>query len=130
MPKRSWTALVNKIGNGECRDGIVASKLPGKGIHRSDSGQHLPTLYQLFIEWCKKNLSGDWGAESQVIKGRRAFRILLKSPEDAALLDKRFGAIAHNRASPPCAIQKTLKFQDSDYGKLAKELGYKVSLKT
>ena len=121
MTYMSWNSFVIKH---QARVGFlsaVSASLP-KGPHFDKNNKKLPTPYGLFKEWATKSLNADW-ASTKVPGG---FIICVSSKDDAICITKNFGLTGEKRSTPACDRTEVLKYSDSNYTGLAKQLGYNI----
>jgi hypothetical protein len=122
MPKKPWNEFVVQYPTSPAFVAAVSPSLPD-GPHFDNAQRKLPTPYTLLQEWLKMNLVGDWC--SQYAKGLLAVRIA--STTDAVMLTNRFPTKGASKQTPVAASTTPISYGDSDYKKLATELGYSLT---
>lgn len=121
MPKISWNTFAGKHPTAEGFVTKVSSKLPN-GPHFDKKKKRLPTPSGLLQEWLRQNLSGDWCA----MTNRGVIALRIATPTDIAVLTTEFPARGAPQSSPFATSTTQIDYSDSDYGPLAKSLGYDV----
>lgn len=120
MPKISWNNFIDKNEKRVCFLFQVSKKLP-KAM-KFDANQKLSlTPYSLILQWSKENLTGEWS--SQNIE-KNLFAIVTSSKSDSEKLINKFGTRGTANKSYFSDITFSLNYNDSNYKKLANELGY------
>ncbi|TQM89937.1 hypothetical protein [Roseinatronobacter monicus] len=123
MGKLSWNKFTADHPTAPAFTTTVSSSLPKAAPFFDRDGNKLPTPYGLLVEWLKANLAGDW---TSMTKNRL---VIVKAVEhtDAAMIMKRFPAIGAAKKTSASASTSQINYTDHDYGKLAVEMGYKLS---
>lgn len=85
------------------------------------NNKKLPTPYGLFCEWAKNNLSGEWASTTIAGVG---FAVAVERQSDSALIASTFGAQAQPKKTSVGNTTFQCRYSDSEYGSLAKSLGY------
>lgn len=98
----------------------TASASAPKGLGIEKSGKSLPTPYALFHEWAKLSLSGEWVMR----KYKGGFVICVSDLKDAILVRDMLGATSIPRLTSTGEGAVSLRYSDSDYGQMARKLGY------
>ena len=99
----------------------VSAKLPN-GPHFDRKKKVLPTPYGLFREWLSKSLVGDWTTKK--IPG--GFVVCVAGKSDETVVSRKFGTIGAATNTSISDNTYQLRYQDSNYGELAKSLGYDI----
>lgn len=95
---------------------------PPKALSIDKSGKSLPTPYALFQEWAELSLSCDWVTR----KYKGGFIICVSDLKDATLIRNMFGATGIPRETSTGEGAEALRYTDSDYRQIAKNLGYNL----
>lgn len=122
MRRKAWKTFVNDYPESDAFIARVSRVIP-KGPHFDKRQQRLPTPYRLLQEWLSGTLSGPWTSDE--LPGGLVVRIAAR--EDAALLIRRFPIIKKLRKTEFGERTFQIRFGDSDYGPLAKEVGYQLT---
>jgi len=121
MSSIQWNSFKEKYTDSVGLISKVSSSLPKK-ITFDKGGKKLPTPYILFKEWANIKLQNDWS--SMKIKG--GFVICISDKSDENLININFGIYPKTVETVFCKKTKQMNYDDSNYTKLAIELGYKI----
>lgn len=117
MPKQVWNAFINNHPTSYyfCA-GVLSQGPPFDKNHKK-----LPSPYGLFQEWASSNLISDWAS----VKISRGFIISVVEASDVERIKKKFGYIGLPKWVSEFPNTQQIGYSNSDYGNLAKSMGYK-----
>ncbi len=119
MAYMSWDTFQKKHKTSASFSASVSGKLP-KGPHFDKNKRKLPTPYGLFRTWLSVSLVGDW----TTTKVPGGFLVCVADLDEADFIKKRFGVTRTVLKTQISDQTYQLRYQDSNYGSLAKELDY------
>lgn len=120
MPKISWNNFIDKYEKRVCFLFQVSKKLP-KAM-KFDVNQKLSlTPYSLILQWSKENLTSEWSSQNVE---KDLFAIVTSSKSDSEKLINKFGKRGIAKKGYFSDMTFFLNYDDSNYIKLANELGY------
>jgi hypothetical protein len=122
MGKQTWAKFTGDHPGASAFTTAVSSSLPKGAPIFDKAGQKLPTPYGLLVEWLKANLSGDWTSMTK----SRLVLVKVTDPADATVITTQFRAIGAAKKTPASASTTQIDYTDSDYAKLAAEMGYQL----
>lgn len=120
MAKNKWNGFFSNRPNAVVYTSAVSASLP-KSMQFDKNNKKLPTPYGLFCEWAKSNLSGEWASTTIAGVG---FAVAVERQSDSALIASTFGAQAQPKKTSVGYTTFQCRYSDSEYGSLAKSLGY------
>ena len=120
MAKQTWEKFTDKHPTAPAFTAVVSASLPKVAPILDRTGKKVPTPYKLLTEWLKAHLSGDWTS----IYKRTLVIVKVSDAADVAIITKKFPIIGVPGASPASSMTTQINYSDSDYGSLAKSLGY------
>lgn len=123
MGKLSWKKFTAEHPAAPAYTTAVSASLPKEAPLLDGAGNKLPTPYGLLVEWLTANLSGDWSSMT------KNGLVIVKAAEraDATVIMKRFPTIGAAKKTRASASTSQINYTDRDYGKLAAEMGYKLT---
>jgi len=122
MSNIKWNSFKEKYKDAVGLISTVSSTLPKKLAFDID-GKRLPTPYSLFKQWAKKKLKNDWSS----IKVQGGFIICISDKSDENIINMNFDIFQKTVETTACKKTKQMDYNDSHYGKLAKQLGYNIN---
>jgi hypothetical protein len=120
MAKLSWNKFTSVHPKSYSFTCSVASALP-KTKKFDNKGMKLPSPYALFCEWLNTNLVGDW--TSAKLTG--GFMVKVSDPNDLNTVFKHYSGKKLPTADG-CIASYQAGYSNSDYGRLAKLMGYSL----
>jgi len=124
MTKKSWDKFSAEHPASPAFVAKVSSSLPRQFPVFDKSQRKFPTPYRLLVEWLKAKLVGDWA--STTAKDGLVF-VRVANEADILAITQRFPRVGQSSISPASPNTIQINYSDSDYSKLADELGYKFS---